>query len=63
MQKNEKKYCLLEDYYEGNQWSVKGVRTKSGSKAIDTIKRDKVYFGVVVNLIKDCVDTIKNLTA
>ena len=63
LEKKEQEHGVLRDYYEGRQWSVKGVRTRSGSRAIDVVKRDKVYFGVVVNLIKDCVDTIKNLAS
>lgn len=61
--KNEKRNFLFYNYYEGNQWYIPGITTMSWVPAIDKRKKNKNYSWVVVNLVKDCVDTIKNLSS
>lgn len=61
--KNQKNNAIFYDYYQWHQWYVPGISTRAGIPAIDKRKKDKNYSWVVVNLIKDCVDTIKNLSS
>lgn len=61
--KKDKKLDIAEDYYEWKQWKkgLEGIETRAGVRVISKPKTDKNYIGIVLNYIKDSVDTMNNL--
>lgn len=61
--KKDKKLDIAEDYYEGKHWKkgLEWIETRAGVRVIDKPKTDKNYIGIILNYIKDSVDTMNNL--